>query len=373
MVQGENVDLPCRLVDSQEELSQVTWQKKTREYPDNHNFYIISPKEGPQIVNGGGDRYLFIGNIADNNGTMQLRDARLLDEGTYTCIFTVFPSGPHKTEISLTVLVPPVMSVTVEATPIVMKKEVTLAICVAANAKPAAEVEWDTEALGVPVRTITNSTQHANDTTTVISHLLGVPTRDANQQLVQCVVKQSALKTEKTLPYKLDIHYPPMSVNISEVSSQSLVLVLKCHADGNPYPRYNWKRLGKPWPDSAETKGGTLNLILTSGVTGLYVCEASNQYGSTTASLYVHQDTGSCSACWALFGVILFINIIAASAAALVWYWRKHRRLPCLNMAAQDRLPVPTETVSEEVRRRREEAPVSSQSLNMEVEEEQQI
>lgn len=98
------MDLFCQLIDTDEELTQITWQKKTREKPEQHNFFVIELTGKTQHVNGLGDRVRFIGSTKENDGSISLSGVSLLDEGTYTCIFTVFPSGPHKTEIPLIVL-----------------------------------------------------------------------------------------------------------------------------------------------------------------------------------------------------------------------------------------------------------------------------
>ncbi|CAB1347260.1 unnamed protein product, partial [Coregonus sp. 'balchen'] len=229
VVQGEDVDLSCRLLETDEEVEQITWQKSTLEEPENHNFLLIFPNGVTDFIasNGLAGRVQFIGNSKENLGSIRITAARLLDEGTFTCIFSVFPSGAYNTEITLTVLVPPVVSVTVGVPPVVGENEVFFATCLAAGAKPQAEVRWNTDAFGSLLRTVTNSTQHANGTTTVVSHLLGVPTRAANQQQVQCVVNQSAMTTERTLTYTIDIHckYRPSAFTgcgPSSPSNQSL-------------------------------------------------------------------------------------------------------------------------------------------------------
>lgn len=60
---------------------------------------------------------------------------------------------------------------TVNVPPVVGKNEAFLSTCVAAGAKPQAEVKWKTGVFGSLSRTVTDSTQHANRTTTYISDL----------------------------------------------------------------------------------------------------------------------------------------------------------------------------------------------------------
>uniref|UniRef100_A0A3Q3GNX6 Ig-like domain-containing protein n=1 Tax=Kryptolebias marmoratus TaxID=37003 RepID=A0A3Q3GNX6_KRYMA len=99
---GASATLPCKLTQSlsSESLEQISWQRKTKGKPQTDNFLIIKPS-GVQFVNGNDKRFRFIGNF---NGTLQLNDVNLDDEGSYTCIFSLFPSGNFKTEIPLRVL-----------------------------------------------------------------------------------------------------------------------------------------------------------------------------------------------------------------------------------------------------------------------------
>ncbi|XP_045563550.1 nectin-3 isoform X1 [Salmo salar] len=347
VVLGEDVDLSCRLIETDEELEQITWQKSTWEETQNHNFMLIHPNGVTKFIapNGLAGRVQFIGNPSENLGSIRITAVRLLDEGTFTCIFSVFPSGAYNTEIPLTVLVPPVVNVTVDVTPVTGENEVVLATCVAAGAKPQADVKWKTGTLGSLLRTVTNSTQHANGTTTVLSHLLGVPTRAANQQQVQCVVNQSALVTEKTYNYSINIHYPPQSLNIT-LSETSKTTVLLCVADGNPQPNYTWSRLVQPWPGSSvRAEGDKLHLLsLNSELNGLYVCEASNPYGRATGSLYVHISSETSAVCWVLLVILCLIV-----SAALVWYRWKYGQFPWSSIVAK--APEQTISISSKTRR----------------------
>lgn len=103
VTQGQHADLTCELIEIDEELIQISWQKSTRGYRANHNFFLITPSYGPSHVKERGDRVGFIGNTTALVGSIRLWDVSLTDEGVYTCIFTVFPSGPYKAEIHLNV------------------------------------------------------------------------------------------------------------------------------------------------------------------------------------------------------------------------------------------------------------------------------
>ncbi|XP_026231694.1 poliovirus receptor-like isoform X3 [Anabas testudineus] len=316
VVQGETAILPCKLTDATEPLTQISWQRKTRGKPVNDNFFTVV-SSGPNYVNGNDRRFKFIGNFSAHNGSLQLSEVTLLDEGSYSCIFTLFPSGNHRTEIPLNVLVPPVTSVK-DHHPLMGNEEVLLATCTAAGSRPPAEVKWT---YSKKVKAITNTTQHANGTTTTLSSLFGVPTRDINQQPVTCVVTSSALSKAETLPLTLQVHFSPTEVNISEISKDSF----ECSTEANPNANFTWSRPGQSWPQSAvRVDGAKLQFLsITSVLNGLYKCEASNLYGRKYGQLYVYVTSGTCTACWVLFSLLLLLIPIGVGAW---WYFKKHPR-----------------------------------------------
>ncbi|XP_019208167.1 nectin-3 isoform X1 [Oreochromis niloticus] len=324
VVQGGTAILPCNVINTNDDLTQITWQRKTREKPHNDNFLTILPREGAQFVNGRDDRFKYIGNFNDKNGTLQLSNVTLKDEGSYTCIFTLFPSGNQKTDIPLNLLVPPFTSVK-DNLPTLGTEEVLFATCTAAGSKPPAEVRWLTGALGDKVRMTTNSTQYDNDTTTTVSSLFGVPTREINGHQVQCVISGDSLSTEKSLPFTIQIYFPPTEVNIRAISEDSF----ECVTEASPNAKFIWSRSGQSlWQPGVKADGAKLQLLsLTSDLSGLYQCEASNAYGSKHGQLYVHVASGACSAAWALFGLLLSLNVIGVAAWCFYKYGRFQRNL----------------------------------------------
>ncbi|CAK6953940.1 nectin-4 [Scomber scombrus] len=319
VVQGGTIILPCKLTDTVESLTQISWQRRTREKPQNNNFFIIPAKNGPRFVDGQDNRFQFVGSVSDFNGSLQISRVTLMDEGVYTCIFTLFPSGNYKAEITLNLLVPPVTSLK-DNCPVLGNVEASLVTCTAAGYRPSAEVMWQTGTLKEKVRTATNSTQHANGTTTTDSSLFGVPTREISQHQVQCVITSVALQKEETLPFTIQVYFSPREVTISHKSDDSF----QCLSEANPPANFTWSRADGLWPKSAVAEGATLHFSsMTSDLNGEYQCEASNQYGRKYSYLYLHVPSGHCSACWTLFSILLFLIVFGAAA---VWYRRTKYR-----------------------------------------------
>uniref|UniRef100_UPI0037E77432 nectin-4 n=1 Tax=Semicossyphus pulcher TaxID=241346 RepID=UPI0037E77432 len=327
VVRGGTAVLPCKVVDTKDKIDQISWQRLTKGKPLKDNFFTILPS-GPQFVNGEDDRFKFIGKLTDKNGTLQITNVTLIDEGTYTCIFSLYPSGNHKTDIRLDVQVPPVTSLK-DYHPTLGSEEVALVTCTAAGSKPPAEVRWRTGTLAV--RTTTNSTFHADGTTTTVSSLFGVPTREINNHSVQCVVTGPALLKEETLSVYIQIHFPPVSVIISERSSVSF----ECVTQANPAADITWTRSGQLLPESGVSVQGATLLFqkTTSDLNGLYQCKASNLYGKKQGYLFVHFYSGSCRVCWVLLGLLLVL--IAVAAAAVFYLYKSGKLLSLLSSEAE--------------------------------------
>uniref|UniRef100_A0A672FUD0 Ig-like domain-containing protein n=1 Tax=Salarias fasciatus TaxID=181472 RepID=A0A672FUD0_SALFA len=103
VVEGHDVTLPCKMTEQEKRLTQISWRRKTRGMPGNPFFFAIAEENSPKFVDGPDPRISFIGNFAERDGTLQISNVSLNDEGSYTCIFSLFPSGIYSTEIPLRV------------------------------------------------------------------------------------------------------------------------------------------------------------------------------------------------------------------------------------------------------------------------------
>ncbi|XP_042619265.1 poliovirus receptor-like isoform X1 [Cyprinus carpio] len=313
VINEENATLLCQLTETDDDLTRIIWKKKTRENPEESIFFVI--RQGGKTEHKNGLKVQFIGNFAEKNGSIQLLGMRLLDEGIYTCTFNLYPSGPLETDINVTVFARPVVNVSGEA-PVAGYLKVKLASCFASNARPGAEVMWRLGDLENFLMTETSDTMNPDGTITVVSYLLGVPLKHLNKKNIQCVVKHITQKEELVLDYTINIHYPPESVVIIPDSPKN-AKEFRCIVDSNPEPTsYTWTREGTPYYE-----GNKLPMPkLSPDFNGLYICNASNKYGSSLGSLYINVHTESSTVCWGLFGFVICCAVLAVVVGVIFRY-----------------------------------------------------
>uniref|UniRef100_A0A8C5QKI8 Ig-like domain-containing protein n=1 Tax=Leptobrachium leishanense TaxID=445787 RepID=A0A8C5QKI8_9ANUR len=182
-VQGRDVTLTCN-VETKEDVSQLTWQKKMD--PNNENLLTYrAGREPTYLTPFAQDRIRILGKGTFDVGDILIRDVRLSDEGTYVCGFSTHPSGIQEREIKLQVHVPPTVSIYLPPIPVqVLPRNV--AECTAAAAKPPAFITWVCSSL--PYNVNTTDIVHQNKTVTRTSRLWMIPTRSLSGQNATCLV-----------------------------------------------------------------------------------------------------------------------------------------------------------------------------------------
>ncbi|XP_026104358.1 nectin-3-like protein [Carassius auratus] len=201
---------------------------------------------------------------------------------TMTVVYFLLSSGTKATS-------PVNVSVTVDVVPVAGRLEVTLATCTTSSTKPAAEVSWNLGALSDSVKVSTNTEKHLDGTFTVTSSLIAAPTVQMNQQHVQCLIKHVTMKEELQVDHKITVHYPPQLVYVTPFNNRSNAEVYQCEADANPSAtHFSWHSTHQTIPNNdIKAEGNKLYFLKrTSDLSGLYICEASNEYGKGIGSLY---------------------------------------------------------------------------------------
>lgn len=275
---GSDITIRCRIVDNDQALTQITWQRRTGMFPRNDNFLTVLPREGPTYVGGEyhnrreeRDRVKYIGEYSKGNADLLIRNARAKDSGTYTCIFTLFPSGNRKVEIEVRVWTKPKISaLAIPAAAVVgsAEKQRPLAMCIAAGGKPKPRVRWarengtavEKDDWDSAVSTVTetrNATLEGAVEHIVESVLLGAPRADWNGKKVMCVVESpdgGGMYTE-TAEVQLNVTYSPEA---PEVTLDGETGELECRVDANPRANVSWERPDEMmWECVAENEHGT--------------------------------------------------------------------------------------------------------------------
>ncbi|CAN2391548.1 CD80-like C2-set immunoglobulin domain, partial [Pristimantis euphronides] len=181
--------LDCR-ADTEEEVKQVTWEVQM--HGTSVTFLTYRNDTGSIYQMPYGQRAKFKGD-GNKDGSIQILNITLDDEGIFKCVFTTFPSGTIEGRIHLQVMVLP--TVKQELTQDVRSACVNkVAECSASSAKPAVEIQWIT--YGINYTSTEETETHSNGTTSKRSQLKVMSTPELYGQDVCCLVYQPNIPFE---------------------------------------------------------------------------------------------------------------------------------------------------------------------------------
>ncbi|XP_059693547.1 nectin-3 isoform X7 [Haemorhous mexicanus] len=285
---GKKVALKC-IIDVNETITQVSWEKIYGK--SSQTIAVHHPEYGISIQGEYQGRVAFK-NYSLTDATIILKNVSFSDAGEYVCKAVTFPLGNTQSSTTVTVLVEPVVSLKKGPNPLIDGANRTVAAtCTAATGKPAAQIDWE-GGLGEMEST---STLFPNETVTVVSHYVIVPTRFARGRHITCVVRHPAFEKEIRYPYVLDIQYAP-EVSVTGYDGNWFIgrgnVQLKCNADANPLPMdFMWTRMDGQWPEGLLAVNNTLQFSspLTYNYTGTYICKVTNALGqkSDQKTIYI--------------------------------------------------------------------------------------
>ncbi|XP_055658044.1 nectin-3 isoform X4 [Falco peregrinus] len=309
-VWGKKVALKC-IIDVNETITQVSWEKIHGK--SSQTIAVHHPEYGISVQGEYQGRVSFK-NYSLTDATIILRNVSFSDAGEYICKAVTFPLGNTQSSTTVTVLVEPVVSLTKGPNPLIDGANRTIAAtCTAATGKPAAEIDWE----GGLGEMESSSILFPNETVTVVSQYMIVPTRFARGRRITCIVRHPALEKEIRYPHVLDIQYAP-EVSVTGYDGNWFIgrenVQLRCNADANPLPmEFMWTRLDGQWPDGLLSVNNTLQFSspLTYNYTGTYICKVTNSLGQRSDQKTIYILAGAViGAVLALFIITIFVTVL---------------------------------------------------------------
>ncbi|XP_045900726.1 nectin-2 isoform X3 [Micropterus dolomieu] len=327
---GQTVNLRCAFTDATGiQLTMVTWIYEPKD-GERINIAVFHPNFDPNYpdspVKG---RVTFTPsppNLA--SPSIQISGVRMTDEGKYICEYATYPSGNEQGITYLVMLAKPQNSasiVTVEAG----TNPVVVARCDSMDGRPAAQISWVTTANG---NATTVSKPGANNTVTVSSEYIMVPTAADNGKDISCVVVHRTQDKAESFPLKLAIQYAPQVTIVGYDNNWYLGrtnVVLTCQANGNPIPiSAQWKTMSGEMPDTVQITGNELKVLkVDDAVNTTFVCEVNNRIGTgrdqVTAMVREFRLPERGHTTGSIIGGIIAVIIILAIIGTVIAMYRK--------------------------------------------------
>ncbi|KAK6326448.1 hypothetical protein J4Q44_G00020930 [Coregonus suidteri] len=337
---SQAVNLRCAFTDAGGiQLTQVSWIYEPKEgerlniavyHPSFGASYPTSPLKG---------RVSFTTNPPSlSNPSIQISDVKMTDEGKYICEYATYPSGNEQGVTSLVMLAKPRNSASgvtaIASTVAAGAKPVVVARCESVDGRPAAQIAWVTAVNG---NATSASKAGVDNTVTVSSEYMLVPTAADNGKDISCVVSHRTQAKPESFLMKLTIEYPPQ-VTIGGYDDNWYVgrtnVALTCQATGNPIPTtLTWKTMSGQMPDTVQIKENVLTVLKVDEQTNTtFVCEVKNRLGTGKDQVtvmvrepsMVPSNAGVVAG--AVIGSLLVLLLVAALIAVLVTRSRRQQQ-----------------------------------------------
>ncbi|XP_076307336.1 cell adhesion molecule Dscam1-like isoform X1 [Tachypleus tridentatus] len=255
-------------------IQQIYWEKGTKQLPLGRRHFVFP------------------------NGTLVIRKVgRFEDEGTYRCVAKDMKNHFAQREVSIKVLVPPVIS-PFSFPPDPREGIRASVMCSVQEGDPPIQITWWKD--GELLREDDSVTLGPNDK--FISTLTIRSLQSEHSGLYTCVASNSAASVNFSVPLTVN---SPSRWKLEPLDTSALtgsVVILDCQASGKPEPRIVWKKStdGATIKFNTVISGARVQVLVNGSLVikdvreddrGRYLCEASNGVGSpisTVVRLDVH-------------------------------------------------------------------------------------
>ncbi|XP_028971872.1 poliovirus receptor isoform X1 [Esox lucius] len=321
------------------QLTQVSWIYETKD-GQRINVAVYHPNFGPSYPSSPLSGRVNFTTTPPSllSPSIQISDVQMTDEGKYICEYATYPSGNEQGITTLVMLAKPRNSgsvVNVVAPSVATGVQpVVVARCESADGRPASQITWVTAVNG---NATSVSTSGANNTVTVTSQYMLVPTAADNGRDISCVVAHRTQAKPDRIPMKLAIEFQPQVTIVGYDDNWYLGrtnVALTCQAAANPIPTtVTWKTMSGQLPETVQVNQNVLTVLKVDElVNTTFICEVNNRLGTgkDQVTVMVREPSAISSnagvVAGAVIGCFLALLLVAALIAILVTRSRRQQQ-----------------------------------------------
>ncbi|KAG1961295.1 OX-2 membrane glycoprotein-like [Pimephales promelas] len=188
VVLGQDASLSCTLP-FMSGVKQVTWQR-VRTHKDVQTLATFSEQFQDNVLED------YVGKVTltlatFNSTTITIKNTTFEDEACYICSFKVYPSGPKRKTLCLTVK--GISEITAEVNPSPTSESDVVVSC-SATGKPTPTIQWKSSEKDLKHFTSKNFTTLNKDSSTTITSNITIPLSQFHGKFVECLAQSGSVE-----------------------------------------------------------------------------------------------------------------------------------------------------------------------------------
>ncbi|XP_056309672.1 nectin-3-like [Danio aesculapii] len=191
VVFGRDASLSCTLP-FVSGIKQVTWQRVRAQ--DVHTLATFSERFKDNVDEDFVGKIIFQASF--NSTTIEIKNTTFEDEACYICSFKVYPTGPKRETLCITVK--GISEITTAVNPADTSDPDVVVSC-SATGKPAPTIQWKSTEQELKHFRLNNFTTHNNDSSTTVISNITLPLSQFHGKYVECLVQSDDRERSETI------------------------------------------------------------------------------------------------------------------------------------------------------------------------------
>ncbi|XP_056306530.1 OX-2 membrane glycoprotein-like [Danio aesculapii] len=191
VVFGQDASLSCTLP-FVSGVKQVTWQRVRAQ--DVHTLATFSERFKDNVDEDFVGKIIFQASF--NSTTIEIKNTTFEDEACYICSFKVYPTGPKRETLCVTVK--GISEITAAVNPADTSDPDVVVSC-SATGKPAPTIQWKSTEQELKHFRSDNFTTHNNDSSTTVTSNITLPLSQFHGKYVECLAQSDDYERSETI------------------------------------------------------------------------------------------------------------------------------------------------------------------------------